>query len=143
MINVPFGIGDYITNGSSAGRVVEIVDKDPRWKVPALRLANIGLEEFGGNVGMTEAVPDYLLSGWHRIPFEWAATKYGGMEERYVWRDNYRRLEREVRPVKPTFPRKACDNGEEHPAHLWQELHIPTGNPLVEHSQWWQCGEES
>jgi hypothetical protein len=46
------------------------------------------------------------------------------------------------RPVKPTFPRKTCDNREHHKAHLWQELHIPTGNPLVEHTQWWQCGEE-
>lgn len=97
MINVPFGIGDYITNGSSAGRVIEIVERDPRWHVPALRLSNIGLEAFGGNVGMASSVPDYLLSGWRRIPFEWTANPGGQTEERYVWRDNWRRLEREVR----------------------------------------------
>lgn len=99
MVNVPFGIGAYITNGSSAGRVVEIVEKDPRWKVPALKLANIGLEAFGGNVGMTDTVPDYLLSGWYPIPFEWSPVVGGGLQERYVWVDNYRRLQREVRPT--------------------------------------------
>ena len=97
MINVPFGIGDYITNGSSAGRVIEVVERDPRWHCPALKLSNIGLEAFGGNVGMASSVPDYLLTGWRRIPFEWAPNPGGQTEERYVWRDNWRRLEREVR----------------------------------------------
>lgn len=99
MINVPFGIGDYITNGSSAGRVVEIVERDPRWKCPALRLANVGLEEFGGNVGMTDAVPDYLLTGWYPIPFEWSPVIGGKLQERYVWTAGYTRLARELRPV--------------------------------------------
>ena len=99
MINVPFGIGDYITNGSSAGRVIEVVERDPHWHGPALKLSNIGLEAFGGNVGMASSVPDYLLSGWRRIPFEWTANPGGQTEERYVWRDNWRRLEREVRPA--------------------------------------------
>lgn len=102
MINVPFGIGDYITNGSSAGRVIEIVDRDPRWHCPALKLSNVGLEAFGGNVGMASSVPDYLLSGWRRIPFEWTPNPGGQTEERYVWRDNWRRLEREVRPRVPS-----------------------------------------
>jgi hypothetical protein len=104
MVNVPFEIGAFITNGSSAGRVVEIVEKDPRWGRPALRLANIGLEEFGGNVGMTDAIPDYLLSGWRRIPFEWSPVTGGRLEERYVWRAGYTRLDRELRPVTEVTP---------------------------------------
>jgi hypothetical protein len=44
-------------------------------------------------------------------------------------------------PLAPlTFPGKSCDQQEDHDPHRWQELHIPTGNPLVEHTQWWQCG---
>lgn len=39
------------------------------------------------------------------------------------------------------FPAKTCDQAGEHDPHVWQELHIPTGNPLVEYTQWWQCGE--
>jgi hypothetical protein len=97
MVNVPFTIGDYITNGSSAGRVIEVVERDPRWHCPALRLSNVGLEVFGGNVGMASSVPDYLLTGWRRIPFDWTPNPGGQTEERYVWRDNWRRLEREVR----------------------------------------------
>lgn len=99
MIAVEFGIGAYITNGSSAGRVIEVIEKDTRWQCPALRLANIGLEQFGGNVGFSSTVPDYLLSSWHQIPFEWAPVTGGKLEERYVWRDNYQRLERELRPA--------------------------------------------
>jgi hypothetical protein len=102
MVNVPFTIGDYITNGSSAGRVVEIVERDPRWKRPALRLANIGTEEFGGNVGMSDAVPDYLLSGWRKIPFEWTPVVGGQLQERYVWAAGYTRLAREVRSRVPS-----------------------------------------
>ena len=99
MINVPFGIGEYITNGSSAGRVIEIVEKDPRWRCPSLKLANVAMEEFGGNAGMSSTVPDYLLTGWRAIPFEWAPNPGGQTEERYVWVAGYTRLERQVRPV--------------------------------------------
>lgn len=98
MVRVEFGIGAYITNGSSAGRVVEIVEKDPRWRCPGVRLANVGLEGFGGDVGMSGFVPDYLLTGWHAIPFEWTPVRYGGgLIERYVWSAGYTRLTREVK----------------------------------------------
>lgn len=39
------------------------------------------------------------------------------------------------------FPAKPCIVQGEHAPHVWQEFNIPTGNPLVEHTQWWQCGE--
>jgi hypothetical protein len=47
----------------------------------------------------------------------------------------------EVRRNAPVFPSKACSQGPCAEPHRWQELHIPTGNPLVEYDQWWQCGE--
>lgn len=81
-----FEIGDVITNGSSAGRVVErVADKDPRWKALGVRIENIPLKTFGGNVGMTSFVPDYLLNSWHRVPFDWTPVTGTGLEERYVW----------------------------------------------------------
>jgi hypothetical protein len=48
---------------------------------------------------------------------------------------------RDLHPEAPTYPGKPCDWAEEHEPHLWQETGIPTGNPLVEYTQWWQCGE--
>lgn len=135
-------IGSTITNGASALRITEQVAKDPRWRTSGWRGMNISLEEFGGNQGMTSFVPDYLLDGWHHVPFEWREIP-GRMEERYVWEPRWRWLNREVRVRPPVFPRKECDGAgtEGHEAHLWNELHIPTGNPLVEHTQWWQCGD--
>jgi len=52
----------------------------------------------------------------------------------------------EAQPIPPStgalvFPAKTCIIQGEHDPHVWQELHIPTGNPLVEYTQWWQCGE--
>lgn len=134
-------VGSTITNGSSCIRVTERVARDARWRCPGWRGISIPLEEFGGNAGMSEFVPDYLLSGWYHVPFEWRELPGASMEERYVWRKGWRRLQREVRL---NFPRKLCaEAGQpEHVAgHEWQELHIPTGNPLVEHSQWWRCEE--
>lgn len=51
-----------------------------------------------------------------------------------------------AQPIPPStgalvFPAKPCIVQGEHAPHVWQELHIPTGNPLVEYTQWWQCGE--
>lgn len=92
-------VGDLITDGSSALKVTERVAKDPRWKVPGWRGANISLEEFGGNTGQTSFVPDYLLSGWRHVPFEWSLMVGGSLEERYVWSTGYRWLQREVRTV--------------------------------------------
>lgn len=99
MITIEYTVNDYITNGSSAGRVIEVIEKDTRWGCPAVRIQNIGTEAFGGNVGMSSTVPDYLLSGWSRIPFEWAPVTGGKLEERYVWTAGYTRLERQLRPV--------------------------------------------
>jgi|SRR6187549_1210838 len=138
MTTLAVQVGSTITNGSSALRVTERVDKDPRWGTSGWRGTNISLEAFGGNTGTTGFVPDYLLTGWYHVPFEWRAVIGGGAEERYVWQKDYRHL---IREVRPTFPRKPCDQREEHDPHLWEQLHIPTGNPLVEYTQWWQCGD--
>jgi hypothetical protein len=132
-------VGSTITNGSSCIRVTERVARDARWRAPGWRGISIPLEQFGGNAGMSEFVPDYLLSGWYHVPFEWRTCIGGSTEERYVWAPGWRRLQREVRI---NFPRKRCaeaDSPDHAPGHEWQELHIPTGNPLVEHSQWWRC----
>lgn len=94
-----FRVDDVITNGSSAGKVIEIMTgQDPRWRTPGVRLVNISLEQFGGMPGCSSFVPDYLLSGWRLVPFEWTALVGGKAEERYVWSKDYRRLQREVRP---------------------------------------------
>jgi hypothetical protein len=168
-------VGSTITNGSSAIRVTERVEKDPRWGTAGWRGLAISLEAFGGDTGTTKFVPDHLLTGWYHVPFEWRTLIGGGVQERYVWSKDFKRLQREVRqavqptvdgirghrvttpqedevarrfaltaamPLAPlTFPGKRCDQQGDHDPHLWQELHIPTGNPLVEHTQWWQCGD--
>ena len=96
-------VGSTITDGSEALRITERVAKDPRWQAPGWRGVNIPLEEFGGNPGMTSFVPDYLLSGWRHVPFEWAPVVGGGLEERYVWTPGWRRLQRDPRrTVQPT-----------------------------------------
>jgi len=135
----PVQPGATITNGSSALRITERVEKDPRWGGPAWRGMCVPLEAFGGNAGMSDTVPDYLLGSWRHVPFEWSPVVGGGLEERYVWTPDYRRLQREVRV---NFPRKRCgetEAGGHEDGHEWQERGIPTGNPLVEHSQWWRC----
>lgn len=91
-------IGSTITNGASALRITERVEKDPRWKTSGWRGIILPLEEFG-NRGMTSFVPDYLLGSWRHLPFEWRALP-GDMEERYVWAAGWRWLNREVR-VRP------------------------------------------
>lgn len=91
-------VGSTITNGSSALRITERVDKDPRWGTPSWRGLCIALEEFGGNTGTTDTVPDYLLGSWSHVPFEWRPVTGGDLEERYVWTPDWRRLQREVRP---------------------------------------------
>jgi hypothetical protein len=92
-------VGSTITNGSSALRVTERVKKDARWGTPGWRGMCIPLERFGGNAGMSDFVPDYLLIGWYHVPFEWRACVGGQVEERYVWADSWRRLQREVRRI--------------------------------------------
>lgn len=93
-------VGSTITNGSSCIRVTERVARDPRWRVPGWRGMNIALEAFGGNTGTTSFVADYLLSGWYHVPFEWRPVTGGGLEERYVWSRDYRRLTRELRTIE-------------------------------------------
>lgn len=115
-----FRVDDVITNGSSAGKVIEIMTgQDPRWKTPGVRLMNIGLEQYGGNQGASSFVPDYLLSGWYLVPFEWKACVGAQVEERYVWSVNYRWLQREVRvaaghdPACPHCGGSLAPSGEE------------------------------
>lgn len=100
MAEAAFKPGDLITNGSEAGRVLERVARDSRWQSPGVRIMNIGLEVFGGNVGMSSFVPDYLLSSWRPVPHDWEPVIGGELEERYVWVAGYTRLRREVRRAK-------------------------------------------
>ena len=97
-----FEVGDLITDGSSAGTVLNIVDRDPRWKTSGVRVLNIGLDTFDGNVGYASFIPNYLLNGWRLVPMDWAPVVGGGLEERYVWRDGKvgYRLQRELRTVE-------------------------------------------
>jgi hypothetical protein len=96
-------VGSTITNGSSALQITERVERDTRWGTPSWRGMCIPLEAFGGNLGMTDTVPDYLLGSWRHVPFEWRPVTGGGLEERYVWTPDWRRLQREVRRmVQPT-----------------------------------------
>jgi hypothetical protein len=96
----PFRVDDVITNGSSAGKVIEVVEHDPTWNSSGVRIQNIGLELYGGNVGMSSFVPSYLLSSYHLVPFQWTAAPGGHVEIRYTWSKDYRRLTREVRRVE-------------------------------------------
>jgi hypothetical protein len=89
-----FKIGDIITNGLDAGKVTEIVTSDRQWKTPGVRLMKIRTETFGGNVGMTEFVADYL--SWRLAPLEWASIT-GGLQERWAWTADHAMLCREVR----------------------------------------------
>jgi hypothetical protein len=134
-------VGSTVMNGSSALRITEKVARDARWRCSGWRGLCIPLEEFGGNPGMTDFLPDYLATSWRHVPFEWTVCPGVSTEERYVWSKDWRRLQREVRP---NFPRKACAKAAEpghEDGHEWQELDIPSGNPLVPYSQWWRCGE--
>lgn len=96
-------VGSTITNGSSCIRVTERVARDARWRTSGWRGLSVPLEEFGGNPGTTQFVPDYLLTGWYHVPFEWRRIP-GGLEERYVWASGWRRLQREVRPLEGVLP---------------------------------------
>lgn len=90
-------IGSTITNGSSALRVTERVERDPLWRTPGWRGINIALEEFGDR-GMSSFVPDYLARSWRHVPFEWSRVLGArDLEERYVWSPDWRWLQRELR----------------------------------------------
>jgi hypothetical protein len=75
--------GMTITNGSSA-MVARRHEHSARWKADGWTGDAIALEQFGGGVGMTAFVPDYLLSSWYPMPEEWSPVVGGGLEERYV-----------------------------------------------------------
>ena len=107
-------VGSTITNGSSALRITERVDKDPRWGTPSWRGLCIPLEAFGGNAGMTDTVPDYLLGSWSHVPFEWRPVTGGHLEERYVWTADWRRLDRQVRQIQTPVDCRA-EHGVGHP----------------------------
>lgn len=93
-------VGSTITNGSSALRLTQRVEKDSRWGTCGWRGMNISLEQFGGDAGQSAFLPDYLLSSWRHVPFEWRACVGGQVEERYVWAADFSRLHREVRRVQ-------------------------------------------
>lgn len=93
-------IGSTITNGSSALRITERVERDTRWGTAGWRGTCIALEQFGGNTGLSDFIPDYLARNWRHVPFEWAPVVGGKVEERYVWAAGYRWLQREVRRMK-------------------------------------------
>lgn len=97
----PAAVGSTVTNGISALRLTSREEKDPRWKTSGWRGMNVPLEEYGGNPGTTAFIPDYLLSSWRHVPFEWTPVVGGGLEERYVWSSDWRRLQREVRTIVP------------------------------------------
>lgn len=90
-------VGSTITNGSSAIRVTERVEKDPIWQASGWRGLDIPLEAFGGNPGTTSFVPDYIARSWRHVPFEWTPVVGGQVEERYVWAPGWRHLQREIR----------------------------------------------
>ena len=96
MTGIEVQVGSTITNGSSALRLTERVEKDARWGTPGWRGTCIPLEPFGGNAGMSDFIPDYLVRNWRYLPFEWSPI-IGGLEERYVWSADWRWLQREVR----------------------------------------------
>lgn len=95
----PLAVGSTITNGSSAMRV------DAREKFRGTfgwRGMNISLEQFGGNTGMTSWIADHTAASWRHVPFDWSPVVGGGLEERYVWSSDWRRLQREVRQTVPS-----------------------------------------
>jgi len=69
MTGIEIQVGSTITNSSSALRIIERIGKDVRWEVSGWRGICIPLEQFGGNPGMIEFVPDYLVSSWWHVPF--------------------------------------------------------------------------
>lgn len=93
-------VGSTIMNGSSALRVTARVARNPRWRCAGWEGINIPLEQFGGNPNTLGFVPDYVISSWRHVPFEWAPCPGGQVEERYVWSANWRFLQREVRRVE-------------------------------------------
>jgi hypothetical protein len=129
----PVQIGATITNGSSALRITERVEHDRRWGCPSWLGMCIPLEAFGGNAGMSDTVPDYLIGkdplagGWHHVPFEWSPVVGGGLEERYVWADNWRRLQREVRPVQPVHLRNGASYTGAECRGAWDSELYPEG----------------
>lgn len=100
-----FKPGQIITNGTSAGEVLERVDRDPHWKVPGWKIRNIGMSQFGGNTGMTSVIPDYLCGSWKVIiPGRWFPIEGGELEARYTWSHNYHHLQKEHQVIGACVP---------------------------------------
>ena len=93
-------IGSIITNGSSALRITERVAKDRKWGTAGWRGVCIPLERFGGMTGMSDFIPDYLVRSWKDVPFDWQPCIGGRVEQRYVWADDSRWLQRQVRRIE-------------------------------------------
>ncbi len=97
-----FKIGALITNGSQAGKVQEIVARDPHWKTGGVRISNIAMERFGGNAGMTSFVPSYLLGSWRAIVIGQSypvVGTAGAVTETFNWSADYSHIRRDVARV--------------------------------------------
>jgi hypothetical protein len=94
-------VGSTITNGSSAIRVTERAEKDARWGTPGWRGLPI---PFDGYPVVRDFVSDHEVVNWRHVPFEWTEYAGSGVEERYVWTDGWRRLQREVRRAARAKP---------------------------------------
>lgn len=87
-----FKAGDLITNGSQAG---DVIGPDPK----GLKIANIALNSpYGGNAGMTQVLPLYVLGSWSKVTVgEWFGVLGAPtLRQRYVWSPDYSHLVREV-----------------------------------------------
>lgn len=123
----PVQPGATITNGSSALRVTAREEHSSRWSGPAWRGLCVPLEQFGGNAGMSDTVPDYLLGSWRHVPFEWEPVVGGKLEERFVWSPTYRWLQREVRPVQPVHLRNRASYTGAECRGTWDDKLYPEG----------------
>jgi len=93
-------VGSIITNGSRAVRITERIqgDRGIVWKG-----AHISLDQFEVGTGTTTFLAEVTLQEWRHVPFEWRAVVGGQLEERYVWGEGCRWLQREVRRVESEF----------------------------------------
>lgn len=89
MITEEIQVGSTITDGECSMRVTG--RQDGEW---------IGIyisHSTGTMTGTGVVVFDDQLWHWRHVPFEWREVPQAGIEERYVWSADWRRLEHEVR----------------------------------------------
>ena len=97
-----FKVGDLITNGSSAGKILARVERDKAWRTSGWRVQNIAVgSPCGGNTGMSSFVSDTIIAGWQIITDEWAPVVGApSLEARYEWSPCFMYLIRAVRRVE-------------------------------------------